>query len=119
MITKSFQLDTEAWDISLDSSGNMAIASNPYAVSQDVACACSTFLGEAWYDTSLGIPYYERILGHWPGTQLINTKMATEAKKLSYVQSAFCTTTVGKNTRAVSGVMTITDTNNNQSTIQF
>ncbi|WP_433977535.1 hypothetical protein [Erwinia sp. E_sp_B01_9] len=119
MITKSFQLDTDEWDIRLDSSGNMAIASNPYAVSQDVACSCSTFLGEAWYDTTLGIPYYERILGHWPGTQLINTKMATEAKKLPYVQSAFCTTTVGKNTRAVSGVMTITDANKNQSTIQF
>ena len=60
-----------------------------------------------------------KILGHWPGTQLINTKMATEAKKLPYVQSAFCTTTVGKVDRLASGVMTITDTNNVQTTIQF
>ncbi|TBM10111.1 hypothetical protein EYY83_19010 [Hafnia alvei] len=119
MLTKSFQLVTEKWDISLDDTGNIAITSNPYAVAQDVACACSTFLGEAWYDTTLGIPYYERILGHWPGTQLINTKMATEAKKLPYVQSAFCTTTVGKADRRASGVMTITDQNNIQTTIQF
>ncbi len=79
MLTKSLLL-TDQWDITLDDTGSMAITANPYAVAQDVACACSTFLGEAWYDTSLGIPYYERILGHWPGTQLINTKMTTEAK---------------------------------------
>jgi hypothetical protein len=45
--------------------------------------------------------------------------MATEAKKLPYVQAAFCTTTVGKADRLASGVMTITDTNNVQTTIQF
>jgi len=119
MLTKSFLLDTETWDIQLDDSGNIAIASNPLAVAQDVACACSTFLGEAWYDTTLGIPYYQRILGHWPGTQLINTKMQSEAKKLPYVQDAFCTVTIDKQTRSASGVMTITDTNYNQSTVQF
>ncbi|MEI7410047.1 hypothetical protein [Pectobacterium aroidearum] len=118
MITKSLLLNDQ-WDIGLDVNGDMAITANPYAVAQDVACACSTFLGEAWYDTTLGLPYYERILGHWPGTQLINTKMATEAKKLSYVQSAFCTTTVGNADRIASGVMTITDQNNVQTTIQF
>lgn len=119
MLTKSLLLNVEKWDISLDDSGNIGITSNPYAVAQDAACACSTFLGECWYDTTLGIPYYERILGKWPGTQLIATKMATEAKKLPYVQSAFCTVTVGKVSRAASGVMTLTDTNNITSNIQF
>lgn len=119
MITKSFMLETDSWDISLDSFGNIAITDNPYAVAQDVACACLTFLGESWYDTSLGIPYYQRILGHWPGTQLINTKMQTEALKLPYVQSAACTVTIGKGDRKCAGVMTITDTNNISSTIQF
>ncbi|WP_147196061.1 hypothetical protein [Pantoea sp. CCBC3-3-1] len=119
MLTKSFELETASWDLSLDDSGSIAITKNPYAVAQDVACACSTFLGEVWYDTTLGIPYYQRILGHWPGTQLINTKYASEAKKLDYVQSAFCTTTVGNGDRAATGVMTITDTNNVTSTIQY
>ncbi|MCB4611899.1 hypothetical protein [Enterobacter asburiae] len=118
MLTKSLLL-TDQWDITLDDTGNMAITASPYAIAQDVACACSTFLGEAWYDTTLGIPYYERILGHWPGTQLINTKMQSEALRLPYVQSAFCTTIVGKTDRKASGVMTITDTNNIQTTINF
>lgn len=119
MITKSLLLETDSWDISLDSFGNMAITDNPYAVAQDVACACLTFLGESWYDTSLGIPYYQRILGHWPGTQLINTKMQTEALKLPYVQSAACTVAIGKGDRKCSGVMTITDKNNITSTVVF
>ncbi|VEB99922.1 Uncharacterised protein [Cedecea lapagei] len=119
MITKSFLLDVDSWDLSLDAAGNIASTQNPYAVAQDAACSCSTFLGEAWYDTTLGLPYYERILGHWPGSQLINTKMATEAKKLPYVQDAFCTVTISNGDRAASGVMTLTDTNNQQSTINF
>lgn len=119
MLTKSLQLNTDAWDITLDGAGNLATTSNPYAVAQDVACACKTFLGEAWYDTTLGIPYYQRILGHWPGTQLINTKMQSEALKIDYVQTATCTVVIGKLNRIASGVMTITDTNYNQSTINF
>jgi len=119
MFTKSIQLDTDKWDITIDDSGNLAQTANPYAVAQDVACACKTFLGEVWYDTTLGIPYYQRILGHWPGTQLINTKLQSEALKLDYVQTATCTTVIGKQDRIASGVMTITDTNYNQSTINF
>jgi len=119
MLTKSFLLDTDKWDISLDDTGSIAITANPYAVAQDAASACSTFLGETWYDTTLGIPYYERILGHWPGTQLINTKMASEAMKLPYVQSAYCTVTIPRGTRSAAGVMTLTDTNNDTTTIQF
>lgn len=119
MLTRSLLLETEKWDLTLDDSGNIAITANPYAVAQDVACSCSTFLGEAWYDTTLGLPYYQRILGHWPGTQLINTKMASEAKKLPYVSSAFCTVSIGNNDRLASGVMTITDTNFTQSSIQL
>jgi len=48
MLTKSLLL-TYQWDITLDDTGSMAITANPYAVAQDVACSCSTFLGEAWY----------------------------------------------------------------------
>ncbi|WP_243466235.1 hypothetical protein [Sodalis glossinidius] len=38
-----------------------------------------------------GHPLYPRILGQWPGTQFINTKMQQEAMKLPYVSSASCT----------------------------
>lgn len=116
MQTRSLLLDTEAWDITLDDNGNLAVTDNPYAVAQDVACACSTFQGECWYDSSLGIPYYSRILGHWPGTQLINVKMQQEAMKLPYVTSAVCTA-ISDRERRITGAMIITDTNNENSAV--
>ncbi len=109
MRNKSFLLDAQTWDLKLDKNGNIAIADNPLSVAQDVACACLTFSGECWYDTGIGIPYYERILGHQPGIQMINAKMEQEAKRLPYVSSAVCSVTI-KN-RIVSGVIVVTDTN--------
>lgn len=47
MQTRSLRLDTQTWDLMLDGAGNLAVTDNPYAVAQDVACACSTFLGNA------------------------------------------------------------------------
>lgn len=119
MLTKSFLLDTDTWDLKLDGKGNIAITSNPMAVAQDVACACSTFLGECWYDTSLGIPFYEQILGHWPGTQLINSKLQSEALKLPYVQQAVCSSLITDSTRIASGVLVVTDTNGEEMQIQL
>lgn len=116
MQTRSLLLDPDTWDITLDDGGNLAVTDNPYAVAQDVACACSTFQGECWYDSTLGIPYYQRILGHWPGTQLINVKMQEEAMKLSYVASAVCTA-VSDRQRGITGVIMITDTNNENSAV--
>lgn len=56
----------QAWDLTLDSSQNIALAAEPYALAQDAASAIRTFLGECWYDTQLGIPYWEKILGKFP-----------------------------------------------------
>ncbi len=56
-------LDTVAWDLVLDSNGNIALASAPYATAQDVASAIRTFLGECYYDTTLGVPYWQDLIG--------------------------------------------------------
>lgn len=51
-------LDQTAWDLVLDASGNIAMASPPYALAQDVASAVRTFLGEVYYNTTLGVQYF-------------------------------------------------------------
>lgn len=56
-------LDTVAWDLVLDSNGNIAVASEPYALAQDAASAIKTFLGEVYWDTQVGVPYVTQILG--------------------------------------------------------
>ncbi len=59
-------LDVETWDFVIDSNANVARADPPYALAQDVASAIKTFLDEVWYDTTLGIPYFQQILGMTP-----------------------------------------------------
>lgn len=54
-------LDIIAWDLTIDASGNIAMASNPYSQIQDVASACRLFAGELWFDTTRGIPYLSQI----------------------------------------------------------
>lgn len=59
-------LDPETWDLTLNSQGDVAVASAPYATAQDVASECKLWLGEARYDKTKGIPYETGILGQLP-----------------------------------------------------
>jgi hypothetical protein len=51
-------LDQSQWDLVLDANYNIAMGAPPYALAQDVASAVRTFLGECWYNTSLGVAYF-------------------------------------------------------------
>ena len=64
-------LDRTKWDLVIDSAGNIAMAKPAYALSQDVASAIKLFLGELYYDTTKGIPYWENVLGKLPPPSLI------------------------------------------------
>lgn len=57
-MTISLYLNPANWDLAIDYKGNIATASESYAVAQNVACAVKTFSGECWYNTTLGIPYF-------------------------------------------------------------
>ena len=52
-----------AWDLTLDANGNLAMATGPGAIAQDVASAISLFAGELLYDTSQGLPYLSEVFG--------------------------------------------------------
>ena len=69
-------LDTVAWDLVLDSNGNIALAQPPYATAQDVASAIRLFLGELWYDQTQGVPYWQQFLGFNPTTSQIAQNIA-------------------------------------------
>jgi hypothetical protein len=73
-------LDIIAWDLVLDSSGNIAAADPPYALAQDAASAIKTFLGECYFDTSVGVPYMTAILGKTPPLALLKQTLVTAAQ---------------------------------------
>jgi hypothetical protein len=111
-------LDQAAWDLVLDVNGDIAVASNPYSLAQDVASAAMTFLAECWYDTSLGMPYFQTILGELPPLnyvkqQIVNQGMKTpEVKTLDVVMGTFTK-------RNLSGQIHITDIFNQTSSAGF
>lgn len=84
-------LDQTAWDLIIDSAGNIAMASPPYALAQDVASAIRLFLGELWYNGTAGIPYFENVLGHLPPAALLIGYIEKAALGVPGVVSAQCT----------------------------
>lgn len=67
-------LDRSAWDVALDASGNIARAIEPYSQVQDAASAVRVFEGEAFYNTTLGVPYWTDILGRSQPTQIMRAR---------------------------------------------
>lgn len=102
-------LDRTVWDLCKDASGNIAVASDPYSQAQDVASAVRLFLGECWYDTAQGVPYFSQILGQLPPLTLMKAQFVTAALTVPGVVAAVCfiTNIVG---RKVSGQIQVTDT---------
>lgn len=83
-------LDLSAWDLVLDSSGNIALASEPYSLAQDVASACRTFLGECFFDDTLGVPYFQKVLGKTPPISDFQQYLVQAALTVPGVVSATC-----------------------------
>lgn len=105
---KTLLLDRTVWDLVLDSNGNVALASPPYALEQDVASAVRLFLGELWYDTTKGIPYFEEILGQLPPVSLFTSYIEKAALTVPGVVSARCVISSFQN-RAISGEIQFID----------
>lgn len=78
----------ESWDLTLDSSGNIAMATEPYSLAQDAASAIKTFLGECYYNTKLGVPYEWQILGENPPLEFIRVQLVKAALTVPNVKSA-------------------------------
>ena len=81
-------LDPNTWDLTLDSSANIAKASNPYSLAQDAASAIRTFIGECWYNTKQGLPYFGQVLGQFPPLALVKAKMVSAALTVPDVATA-------------------------------
>lgn len=101
-------LDTATWDLCLDASGNLAVASVPYATAQDVASACRTFLGEVWYDTTDGVPYLTDILGNFPSLSVVKADLVAAANTVPGVFNPVVYIT-GFANRVVTGQVQFTD----------
>lgn len=108
MMLNTLLLDRTAWDLVLDAAGNIAMASPPYSLAQDVASSVRTFLSELYYDTTQGIPYFDQVLGSLPPAALLTQLISNQARTVPGVVAAQCVITAFDGA-AVSGQITFTD----------
>ena len=118
IIQTSLLLDQSAWDLVLDINGNIALASTPYSIAQDVASATRTFLGESWYNTALGLPYWQDILGEMPPLSFIKQQVVEQAFTIPNVTSANATFQSFEN-RQLSGQIQVIDTDGAINNVAF
>lgn len=115
---KTLLLDQSAWDLVLDVNGSIAVANAPYSIAQDVASAIRTQLGECWYGTNLGVPYWEQILGERPPLSFIKQQIINAAMtvpNVAQVKVVF----VGFVNRALTGQIQIIDTDGVAADVSF
>lgn len=112
-------LDQSIWDICLDVSNNLALTSPPYAVAQDVASAVKTFIGEVWYDTTLGLPYFQQVLGHKPPLALVALQIEEAALAVPGVTSALATLALDADVGTIVGNVVVIDQSGVAQTVNF
>ncbi len=115
---KTLLLDQQVWDLCKDASGDIALATDPYALAQDVASALRLFAGELWYDTTKGVPYFGQILGQLPPMQFLKAKLITAALTVPGVVAAECFI-AGLVDRRLTGTVRVTDTAGVLTNVQF
>lgn len=87
-MASTFLLDRTAWDLALDSSRNIALATFPYSALQDVSSAGRLFYGESYYGKQRGIRYFETVLGEFQPIAVLKAQLVAAALTVPEVVSA-------------------------------
>ncbi len=101
-------LGLPVWDLSIDASGNIAVQTGAAALAQDAASAIKTFLGECWWDTTIGVPWSTQILGKRPSLALLKQQLVDAALTVPNVASAVVYIS-GFSNRSVAGQVQVVD----------
>lgn len=113
-------LDQSAWDLVIDSAGNIAMCAPPYAVAQDVASAVRLFKAELWYNTTKGIPYFQEVLGYLPPIALLKQLIVNAALTVPGVVQAQCViSSFNTTTREMQGQIQFIDEEGQANNVTF
>jgi hypothetical protein len=110
-MANTLPLNPDSWDLQLDAAGNLNLTTADVSIAQDVASAIRTFLGECWYDVSLGMPYFGTILGKLPPSSLIISKIEQAALTIATVLTVKVVGLgLSQATRTLTGTVVVTST---------
>lgn len=103
-------LNPTSWDFLVDANGNIAMASDPYSKSQDIASAIRTWLGEVYYNQNLGINW-QNIIGHNPASSYVAAQLEAAALTVPGIVKAKTTELFyDRITRKITGTVEAIDT---------
>lgn len=115
---KTLLLELDNWDLCLDIKGDIAVASSPYSIAQDVASAVKLFAGELWYNGAAGVPYFTQILGTLPPASLFRAELIKAALTVPGVVEARVIT-IGMTGRLLSGTIEVIDQTGQANNVSF
>ncbi|WP_432785025.1 hypothetical protein AAEX37_01946 [Oligella sp. MSHR50489EDL] len=106
---KTLFLLPNIWDLCLDASGNIAVATDTYQQAQDIASACRVITKDMYFNQRGGIPYLVEILGKgsYP-LALYRHHLERESLKIKGVQSVSVDLTLSED-RVVKGAINFTN----------
>jgi hypothetical protein len=113
-------LDVGTWDLTLDASGNMALAQEPYALAQDAASACRAVLGEVYYDDTLGVDYFGKFFGQTPPPAIFQEQFVSQTLLVPDIVAATCVIeSYSAANRETIGQIVFTDINHQTQTVSI
>lgn len=110
---QTLPLNIETWDLELDHAGNLSLTDPDYSIAQDVASAIRTFLGECWYDATLGLPYFQSLLGKLPPASYITNLLEKAALTVPGVVSVTVVSLGFDPNRRLTGSVIVVSTDTN------
>lgn len=112
MAYSTLLLDISTWDLVVGANGNIAVATEPYSLAQDAASAIETWLGECYWNTTVGVPWTQ-IFGQPLALSLLKAQLVAAALTVPDVTAAqvFISSFTG---RVVSGQVQVTSASTGQ-----
>jgi hypothetical protein len=74
--------------LGLDGNGNIASVSGPSQIAQDVASAIQLFLGELYYDVTLGLPWLSEVMAKPYAPSILQPLLEKAALSIAGVDKA-------------------------------
>lgn len=84
----SFELDTDDWDLQLNTNGQFLMCDGDYAIAQNVANKVRLFTNDAYFYPEDGIPHFNIELGIRPALSVFRARVREAAESVEGVESA-------------------------------
>lgn len=119
MLPDTIYLNPETWDLDIDASRNIAMASTPYAQAQNVASACRVWQNECPLRKVRGVPYEASVLGYRPTLLQLAGWFKTEAALVVGVDTVTPVLTFDSSARGLGGQIQLTLTDGNTANVSI